>query len=227
MFLTRAKNKEVWMKLYIGNQNYSSWSLRAWLIFMHYDIDVEIRKIKLFTEDFYNTLEDVTPTAKVPTLVGDDVTVWDSLAILEYVNDAYLNGKAWPESLSERAKARAISAEMHSGFMALRNEMPMNCRARRKITLSSQALKDIERIDQIWSEQMEQYPDGWLFGEWSIADAMYAPVVLRTLTYGIPLSEKAIQYQQKVLKSETMQRWLAEARAETDIVEEDEAGEPV
>lgn len=214
------------MKLYIGNQNYSSWSLRAWLIFMHYDIDVEIRKIKLFTEDFYNTLEDVTPTAKVPTLVGDDVTVWDSLAILEYVNDAYLNGKAWPQSLSERAKARAVSAEMHSGFMALRNEMPMNCRARRKITLSSQALKDIERIDQIWSEQMAQYPDGWLFGEWSIADAMYAPVVLRTLTYGIPLSEKATQYQQKVLKSETMQRWLAEASLETDIVEEDEAGEP-
>lgn len=226
MFLTRAKNKEAWMKLYIGNQNYSSWSLRAWLIFMHYDIDVEIRKIKLFTEDFYNTLEDVTPTAKVPTLVGDDVTVWDSLAILEYVNDAYLNGKAWPQSLSERAKARAVSAEMHSGFMALRNEMPMNCRARRKITLSSQALKDIERIDQIWSEQMAQYPDGWLFGEWSIADAMYAPVVLRTLTYGIPLSEKATQYQQKVLKSETMQRWLAEASLETDIVEEDEAGEP-
>lgn len=214
------------MKLYIGNQNYSSWSLRAWLIFMHYDIDAEIRKIKLFTEDFYNTLEDVTPTAKVPTLVGDDVTVWDSLAILEYVNDAYLNGKAWPQSLSERAKARAISAEMHSGFMALRNEMPMNCRARRKITLSSQALKDIERIDQIWSEQMEQYPEGWLFGEWSIADAMYAPVVLRTITYGIPLSEKATQYQQKVLKSETMQRWLAEASLETDIVEEDEAGEP-
>ncbi len=214
------------MKLYIGNQNYSSWSLRAWLIFMHYDIDVEIRKIKLFTEDFYNTLEDITPTAKVPTLVGDDVTVWDSLAILEYVNDAYLNGKAWPQSLSERAKARAVSAEMHSGFMALRNEMPMNCRARRKITLSSQALKDIERIDQIWSEQMEQYPEGWLFGEWSIADAMYAPVVLRTITYGIPLSEKATQYQQKVLKSETMQRWLAEASLETDIVEEDEAGEP-
>lgn len=214
------------MKLYIGNQNYSSWSLRAWLIFMHYDIDVEIRKIKLFTEDFYNTLEDITPTAKVPTLVGDDVTVWDSLAILEYVNNAYLNGKAWPQSLSERAKARAISAEMHSGFMALRNEMPMNCRARRKITLSSQALKDIERIDQIWSEQMEQYPEDWLFGEWSIADAMYAPVVLRTITYGIPLSEKATQYQQKVLKSETMQRWLAEASLETDIVEEDEAGEP-
>lgn len=215
------------MKLYIGNQNYSSWSLRAWLIFMNYDIDVEIKKIKLFTDEFYNTLEGITPTAKVPTLVCDDVTVWDSLAILEYVNEAYLNGQAWPQLLSERAKARAISAEMHSGFMALRNEMPMNCRAKRTVSLSKEALKDIERIDQIWSQQMAQYPDGWLFGEWSIADAMYAPVVLRTLTYGITLSEKATQYQQKVLNSETMQRWLAEASLETDIVEEDEAGDPV
>lgn len=214
------------MKLYIGNQNYSSWSLRAWLIFMQYDIDVEIKKIKLFTDDFYKTLEGITPTAKVPTLICDDVTVWDSLAILEYVNEAYLNGKAWPQHQSERARARAISAEMHSGFMALRNEMPMNCRAQRTVSLSQEALKDIARIDQIWSEQMEQYPGGWLFGEWSIADAMYAPVVLRTLTYGITLSEKATQYQQKVLNSETMQRWLAEASLETEIVEEDEAGEP-
>ncbi len=214
------------MKLYIGNQNYSSWSLRAWLIFMHYDLEVEIKKIKLFTDDFYKALEGVTPTAKVPTLVSDEVTVWDSLAILEYVNEACLDGKAWPQLRSERAKARAIASEMHSGFMALRNEMPMNCRAKRKVTLSNQALKDIERIDQIWSEQMGQYPDGWLFGEWSIADAMYAPVVLRTLTYGVQLSEQATQYQQKVLNSAAMQRWLAEASLETDIVEEDEAGEP-
>ena len=153
--------------------------------------------------------------------------MWDSLAILEYVNEAFLDGKAWPQSLTERAKARAISAEMHSGFMALRNEMPMNCRAKRTVTLSKDALKDIERIDQIWSLQMEQYPDGWLFGEWSIADAMYAPVVLRTLTYGVALSERATQYQQKVLNSDTMQRWLAEASLEKDIVVEDEAGEPI
>lgn len=214
------------MKLYIGNQNYSSWSLRAWLIFAHYDLDVEIEKIKLFTNDFYKTLENVTPTAKVPTLVCDNVTVWDSLAIMEYVNEALLNGQAWPAQQSERAKARAISAEMHSGFMDLRNELPMNCRAKRAVTLSQGALNDITRIDQIWSQQMSQYPDGWLFGEWSIADAMYAPVVLRTLTYGIGLSESATKYQQKVLNSRAMQRWLQEASLETDIVAEDEAGEP-
>ncbi len=215
------------MKLFIGNQNYSSWSLRAWFIFAQYDIEVEVIKIKLFTDEFYKTLQDVTPTAKVPTLTSDGVTVWDSLAILEYVNEQSLDGKAWPETPSERAKARAISCEMHSGFMALRNEMPMNCRAQRKVELSEAALKDIARIDQLWSEQMAQYPNGWLFGDWSIADAMYAPVVLRMQTYGISLSDNAKTYSNKVLNSPAMKRWLQEASLESDIVSEDEAGEPV
>ncbi|GAB3524953.1 glutathione S-transferase family protein [Photobacterium alginatilyticum] len=215
------------MQLYIGNQNYSSWSLRAWLIFAQFDVEVDIIKLKLFTKDFYRTLENIAPTAKVPTLVDDDVTVWDSLAILEYINEAYLGGKAWPSSAKERAKARAISAEMHSGFFDIRNELPMNCRAKRKTALSEGAVKDIARIDAIWSEQMEQYPDGWLFGEWSIADAMYAPVALRIQTYDIALSDKARRYQQKLLNSPAMQRWLAEASLETDIVEEDEAGAPI
>ncbi|UPR54260.1 glutathione S-transferase family protein [Vibrio cyclitrophicus] len=215
------------MQLYIGNQNYSTWSLRAWLIFDNYNLNAEVIKLKLFTPDFYDTLASITPTAKVPTLVDGDVAVWDSLAILEYVNDAYLNGAAWPKSTKERARARAISAEMHSGFFNIRNELPMNCRAKRKLTLSDGALKDIARIDAIWSAQMEQYPEGWLFGEWSIADAMFAPVALRVETYGIELSEKASQYQQRVLNSPSIQKWLAEASLETDVVEEDEAGESV
>lgn len=215
------------MKLFIGNQNYSSWSLRAWLIFAQHNIDVEVVKIKLFTDEFYKTLQAITPTAKVPTLVSDSVTVWDSLAILEYVNEIFLNGRAWPEDQSERAKARALACEMHSGFMALRNEMPMNCRAQRNVNLTEAALNDITRIDELWSEQMEQYPDGWLFGEWSIVDAMYAPVVLRMQTYGINLSQKATAYSNKVLNSPAMKRWLAEASIETEVVVEDEAGEPV
>ena len=215
------------MQLYIGNQNYSTWSLRAWLIFDNYNLDPDVIKLKLFTSDFYDTLASVTPTAKVPTLVDGDVAVWDSLAILEYVNDAHLDGAAWPKSTKERARARAISAEIHSGFFAVRNEMPMNCRAQRKLALSEEALKDIARIDAIWSTQMEQYPEGWLFGEWSIADAMFAPVALRVETYGIKLSEKASLYQQRVLNSPSVQKWLAEASLETDVVEEDEAGEPV
>ena len=215
------------MQLYIANQNYSTWSLRAWLIFDHYSLNTDIIKLKLFTSDFYDTLAKVTPTAKVPTLVDGDVAVWDSLAILEYINETYLDGAAWPESREERALARAISAEMHSGFFSIRNELPMNCRAKRKLTLSNGALKDIARIDAIWSAQMKQYPEGWLFGEWSIADAMFAPVALRAETYSIQLSEKAQQYQQRVLNSPSIKKWLAEASLESDVVEEDEAGEPM
>ncbi len=214
------------MQLYIGNQNYSSWSLRAWLIFAQYNLEVDIVKLRLFSEDFYQRLEKVTPTAKVPILVDGDITIWDSLAILEYVNEAHLHGEAWPSLLKDRAKARAISAEMHSGFFSLRNEMPMNCRALRKVDLSEGALKDIERIDQIWSEQMQQHPGGWLFGEWSIADAMFAPVALRFKTYGVTLSNPAKLYQQKILNCPAMQKWLAESALETDIVAEDEAGTP-
>lgn len=215
------------MKLYIGNQNYSTWSLRAWLIFAQCELDVEIEKLALFSEEFYATLKDKNPAAKVPALIDGDIAVWDSLAILEYVNEVVLDGKAWPESVAERAKARALACEMHSGFFALRGEMPMNCRAKRRVNLSEQALKEIERVDAMWSEQMAAYPEQFLFGEWSIADAMYAPLALRFETYQIALSPLAQSYQQKVLNSPAMQRWLDEASLETDIVDEDEAGEPV
>ena len=215
------------MQLYIANQNYSSWSLRAWLILAQYELDAEVIKLTLFADEFYRTLEKITPTAKVPVLVDGDVIVWESLAILEYVNEASLDGKAWPTSASERAKARAIASEMHAGFSHLRNEMPMNCRAKRKVHLSAGALKDVARIDQLWSQQMAEYPEGFLFGDWSIADAMYAPVALRFETYGIKLSDKARRYQQRLLQSPPMQLWLTQASTETDIVEEDEAGTPV
>ncbi len=215
------------MQLFIGNQNYSTWSLRAWLIFSQHNLNVEVTKLKLFTEEFYQTLEQITPTAKVPTLVDGAVTVWDSLAILEYVNEQYLSGKAWPDNVNERAKARALSNEMHSGFSDLRNELPMNIRGLRKVELSDGAKKDIARIDAIWSEQAQQYPEQWLFGEWSIVDAMYAPVALRFKTYGIELSPAANVYQQKVLSSASVQKWLEEASQETDIVVEDEAGAEV
>ncbi|WP_394143666.1 glutathione S-transferase family protein [Vibrio atypicus] len=215
------------MQLYIGNQNYSSWSLRAWLIFSQYQLDVEVTKLGLGTQQFYDTLAPITPAAKVPTLIDSELIVWDSLAILEYINEQYLNGKAWPSEVSERAKARAIASEMHSGFFDLRNELPMNIRARRKVELSSGALKDIARIDAIWAEQATLYPNEWLFGEWSIVDAMYAPVALRFLTYGIELSDGAKAYQQKVLASESLRPWLEEASLESEIVEEDEAGEAI
>ncbi|MGC9458698.1 glutathione S-transferase family protein [Vibrio genomosp. F10] len=210
------------MKLIIGNQNYSSWSLRAWLIFAQYDVNIEVSKLKLYTEEFYQKLSGVTPAGKVPVLIDNGVSIWDSLAILEYVNEAFLEGKAWPEDRYLRAQARAISAEMHSGFMSLRSELPMNCRANRKVELSPEAINEIARVEQLWSAQMACYPGGWLFGEWSIADAMYAPLALRFQSYGVELSAQAKQYQIKVLNSSAVKRWLAEANEETEVVKEAE-----
>ncbi|ASI88380.1 glutathione S-transferase family protein [Vibrio mediterranei] len=212
------------MKLYIGNQNYSSWSLRAWLIFEHYQLEVEVEKLTLFSTEFYHTLETLTPTAKVPTLIDDETTVWDSLAILEYINEQYLNGCCWPNDSVRKAKARAVACEMHSGFLALRNELPMNCRAKRQVVLSAEARKDIQRIDTLWAEQMLKHDGQWLFGDWSIADAMFAPVALRFRTYGIELSPLAQQYQQKVLNSDAIKTWLIQASHEQDIIVQDEAG---
>ncbi|NAW65314.1 glutathione S-transferase family protein [Photobacterium halotolerans] len=217
------------MQLIIGNKNYSSWSFRGWLMLVQNGIPFNENKLTLFTDSFYRTLEVYSPAAKVPVLIDGDVTVWDSLAICEYINETYCQGRAWPQDNIERAKARAISCEMHSGFTALRNEMPMNCRARRHVELSEAAQNDIARIDQIWRDQMLKYSDngGWLFGEWSIADCMFAPVVLRFKTYGIEVSELSKRYMDKVQQSAAVKAWLKEALQETDIVPEDEAGTDV
>ncbi|PSU49145.1 glutathione S-transferase [Photobacterium frigidiphilum] len=230
------------MKLIIGNKNYSSWSLRGWLMLAKNGLEFEVVQLPLFTKRFYEELSEISPALKVPVLIdqiqdgqiksAQDTVIWDSLAICEYINEQYLSGSAWPQTIQDRAKARSIAAEMHSGFSALRNEMPMNCRAKRTLALSELALKDIARIDQIWSEQMSLNTnkidgDGWLFGKWSIADCMFAPVVFRFVTYGVKVSPSAEQYMQRALASTEMQQWLADALTETDIVEEDEAGMPL
>jgi glutathione S-transferase len=214
------------MELFIGNKNYSSWSLRAWLMLARSGVKFNETKLALDTPDFYSALSSVTPIGKVPCIIDGDLHVWDSLAICEYINDAYLSGSAWPASIAERAKARALAAEMHSGFGGLRNEMPMNIRAKRQVVLSDAANKDIARVDAIFAEQMSHYADkgGWLFGEWSIVDAMYAPVVMRFQTYQTSLSALAQRYVEHVLKCEHLQTWIADALTETAIVDADEAG---
>ncbi|BAJ03472.1 glutathione S-transferase family protein [Shewanella violacea] len=216
------------MQLYIGNKNYSSWSLRAWLMAAKSGIDFEEVMLKLDTPSFYQQLEGISPTLRVPTLVDGDVTVWDSLAICEYLNDTYLSGAAWPNEPKQKAKARSIANEMHSGFNAVRNELPMNIRATRCLQLSDAAKKDIKRIDEIWSQQMLEYDTAetgaWLFGTWSIADMMFAPVVMRFRTYGIIVSDASRRYMAHVAECPTMQRWITDALKETDIVDADEAG---
>ncbi|CAM4390613.1 glutathione S-transferase family protein [Pseudoalteromonas ostreae] len=212
------------MQLFIGNKNYSTWSLRAWYLMSKFNVIFTEKQLVLDTPEFYETLKNSFSVQKVPALVDGDLQVWDSLAICEYINDAYLSNAAWPTDSAQRAIARSLSAEMHSSFIALRNEMPMNIRATRNIDLSDAAKKDLARIDEIFSAQQTRYPNGWLFGQFSIADAMFAPVVLRLKTYQISLSALAQQYCDKVMACPILQRWINESMSETDIVASDEAG---
>lgn len=214
------------MKLIIANKNYSTWSLRGWLALRGFGVEFEEIELRLFTDAFYDEIANYSGAAKVPVLVDGEIAVWDSLAIAEYVNEQCLDGKGWPQDVAQRAKARAVSAEMHSGFSALRNEMPMNIRGRRQVSPSEACLKDIARIDQIWSQQMAEFgaKGGWLFGEFSMADVMYAPVVLRFVTYGVSLSPAAQQYAEKVLENSAVRQWIEESKSDIEVVPEDEAG---
>ena len=215
-------------KLIIGNKNYSTWSLRSWLLMKEAGIEFDEHRILLDTPTTAKEIAEFSSASKVPILQLSDVTVWDSLAIAETVADRWPEKKLWPEDPGERAHARAISAEMHSGFVHLRNCMPMNCRAMgRKVHIPDELGDDINRVIDIWAECHKHYGDrgGWLFGDFSVADAMYAPVVLRLRTYGINLPDSAGYYPHRLLESEAMQDWLAAAECETEVIEADEKGQ--
>ncbi len=215
-------------RLIIGNKNYSSWSLRAWFLLREADIEFEEHRIPLDVEDTSRRIAEFSPAGKVPVLQLGDLAVWDSLAIAETVAERWPEAKLWPGDAGTRAHARSISAEMHSGFAELRARMPMNCRAMgRRVALPDELTRDIDRVFDIWSDCYRRYGDKgpWLFGEFSIADAMYAPVVLRFRTYGINLPESARHYANRVLQSEAMQEWLLACETETEVIEQDEVGQ--
>jgi glutathione S-transferase len=217
------------LTLVIANKNYSSWSLRAWLFLRHTGVSFREIRVGLDEPDTRARIAQYSPSGRVPVLVDGDLTVWDSLAICEYLNERVPEVHGWPADREARAVARSVSAEMHSGFQALRNELPMNCRARRRVTPSAAALADIERVRSIWESCRSRYGAGgpWLFGPFSIADTMYAPVVLRFRTYAVELDGSAAAYAHTVLSDAAMNEWLAAALAETEIVPSDEAGTPV
>jgi glutathione S-transferase len=203
--------------LIIGNKNYSSWSLRPWLMLRQFDIDFEEIKLPLDTAEFYARIRDYSPSGRVPALRHGDTHVWDSLAICEYVNEAYLGGRGWPSEVSARAHARSISAEMHSGFSALRNEMPMNCRKRVSDYPASEACRDdIARVKSIWREAREHFGNGgdFLFGKFCISDAMYAPVMFRFLSYGVALDGIERAYVDTLRALPAIADWLADAASE-------------
>jgi glutathione S-transferase len=214
-------------KLIIGNKNYSSWSLRPWFLMREAGIDFEERRLALDTDTWADDIARYSSAGKVPVLQLDGMTVWDSMAIAETVAERWPEKNLWPADPEMRAHARSISNEMHSGFLELRNRMPMNCRAMgRRVSLPDALTDDIDRVIHIWSECHKEYGDHgqWLFGDFSIADAMYAPVVLRFRTYGINLPESAGFYPQRVLQSEAIQDWLAAAETEVEVIEADEKG---
>lgn len=206
------------MTLYIGDKNLSSWSLRAWLLLKQAGLEFSEKIIRLDQPDSREKLLQVSPSGLVPCLVHGDIRIWDSLAIAEYVNDLFPEKGLWPADRAARSLARAVSAEMHSGFAELRRFWPMNFTRRDMRHLRPPAVRrDIDRIAAIWTQCREKYERGgpFLFGAFSIADAMYAPVVSRFMTYGpVELPPRAADYARAMFDLPAMREWGEAAKAE-------------
>ena len=210
------------LKLVIGNKNYSSWSMRPWLALRANDIAFEEVFIPLYTgEADKNRILGFSHSGKVPVLLDGDVTIWDSLAIIEYVAERFPEKRLWPQDPASRAHARSISAEMHSGFMALRNECGMNLhRPVGAIALSDDARANIARVQQIWTECRERYgkSGSFLFGSFGGADAMFAPVVHRFRSYAIGVTPPVQAYMEAMMTLPAFQEWTRGGLAETLVI---------
>ncbi len=203
--------------LYIGNKNYSSWSLRAWLPLAESDLPFEERVLPMRGPGSKTPeIAERSPSGRVPLLEHEGLLLWDSLAIAEYVSELAPERRLWPEDRKARAIARSVSAEMHSGFTALRSAFPMNIRRRTERQASGEVASDIERIVAIWRDCRYRFggADRFLFGRFSIADAMFAPVVSRFVSYGVRLDKDARAYVDAVLDRPTLQRFIDDATHE-------------
>ncbi|AEG70562.1 glutathione S-transferase family protein [Ralstonia solanacearum] len=213
------------MKLVIGNKNYSSWSLRPWLLARQAGIPFEEIRLHLGSEGFAAEIRRYSPAGRVPVLVDGDITVWDSLAICETLAERFPRARLWPEDPKARAHARSICAEMHAGFANLRSQMPMNVTAMLPgLGWNVAVQRDVDRIAQIWTELRQKHAaEGpFLFGHFTVADAFYAPVVSRFATYGVRLPESAKTYADHILNLPAMQEWIEGARGERDFLADDE-----
>lgn len=208
--------------LVIGNRNYSSWSLRPWLLLRHFGVPFEERRLALFTADYDREIGALSPTRQVPALHDAGLVVWDSLAICEYANERWLDGKGWPADREARARARSAAAEMHSGYAALRGQLPMNCRrAPDGYRWDRAAQTDIDRVQRLWSDLRGQHAaDGdFLCGRFGIVDAMFAPVVIRFAGYGVAADGAVADYMKAVLALPAMREWVGAAVAEREVIE--------
>jgi glutathione S-transferase len=220
------------LKLFIGNKNYSSWSMRPWVLLTQAGIPFEEIKVRFDSFDadskFKQTLSGVTPTAKVPVLVDEELAIWDTLAIAEYLAEQFPEKGLWPADKAARARARSICAEMHSGFTGLRSNCPMNIEAdlpevgaliwRDKPAVHS----DLERIITMWSGLLQEHGGPMLFGKFSVADAYFAPVCMRIQTYHLPVPETIVAYIERVCSLKAVQSWIQEAREEKDFLDFEE-----
>ena len=214
------------MKLVIGNKNYSSWSMRPWILLEQLGIPFEEEKLSFNAPDFKKRVLAVSPAGKVPVLVDGDITVWDSLAIVEYIAERFPDRGVWPAAVAARAHARSICAEMHSGFQALRSRLGMNIEARLPMPILDVATqRDVARMCGLWADARRFAPAGsgpLLFGAFSAADAYFAPIVARFVTYEVALPAPAKAYVDAVWALPSVRKWADAARAEHDWYQADE-----
>ena len=222
------------LKLYIGNKNYSSWSMRPWVLLRQAGIafDEVMVRFDSFADDgnstFKNTLKALSPTGKVPLLVDGDLVVWDTLAIAEYLAEQYPDKALWPIEKAARARARSICAEMHTGFTALRSSCPMNIEAslpevgalawRDKPAVRA----DVARLVAMWQAALDEHGGPMLFGKFTIADAYFAPICMRLKCYALPLPAGIAAYVERVCALTGVRQWMDEARAEKDFLDFEE-----
>jgi glutathione S-transferase len=211
--------------LHIGNKNYSSWSLRPWLLMKVLGLPFEEHVIPLFDESWNGAIAAVSPSRKVPCLVDGQATVWETMAIVEYLAETHPDAGVWPADASARALARSVANEMHAGFSALRQAMPMNVRKSLPGRGRTEgALKDIARVTAIWRDCRQRFGAGgdFLFGAFSAADAMYAPVASRFVTYTVELDGTCQAYVDAVMALPAMRAWIEAGRAEPWVIAHDE-----
>jgi glutathione S-transferase len=217
------------LRLVIGNKNYSSWSMRPWIALKAAGIAFDETLIPIYVPGSKEKILAVSPAGKVPVLIDGDVHVWESLAILDYLAERFPQAGLWPADQAARAHARAISAEMHAGFVPLRRHCPMNMwRPKKQRDLPPDVLANVQRIDALWTDCRRRFGTGgpFLFGAFGAADAMYAPIVSRFHTYGVEVSEAARAYMQAVMALPAWAEWRAAALKETWLLAEDEVDWP-
>ena len=220
------------LKLVIGNKNYSSWSMRPWVLMRQAGIDFEEVLLRFdgfeSSSTFKAGLQGITPVGKVPVLIDGDLAVWDTLAIAEYLAEAFPDQQLWPLNAHTRARARSVCAEMHSGFRGLRNACPMNIEAHLPevgaLAVRDQAAvrNDLQRIVQMWSSLLAEHQGPMLFGPFGIADAYYAPVVMRLKTYALPVPADVQAYMDRVCQLPGVKAWIDGALAEKDFIDFEE-----